>query len=153
MNLICVKSFLDLLTDTYIVFMKKWNELFPVEDNYSYHWGMILKGTVMLRDDSAMNLSPVMFDEFIKPYDQKILNEFGGGGIHFCGKGDHFIENLSKMNGLSIVQLGQPECNDMEIIYKNTIDKGISLIGLTKSAVDEAVTLNRNLKGMVQCWG
>ena len=38
-----------------------------------------------------MNLSPDMFMEFIFPYNQRLFDIFGGGGDHFCGRGDHFI--------------------------------------------------------------
>lgn len=105
----------------------------------------------MLRDDSAMNLSPEMFEEFIKPYDQKILNELGGGAVHFCGKGDHFISSLSEMDNLYAVNLSQPEYNNMETILSNTVDKGIKIIGLTREAGEELVKTDRQLAGSVHC--
>ena len=97
-------------------------------DGYGFHWGLFHKGHIMLRTDSAMNFSPKMFDEFIKPYEQRLLDAFGGGGIHFCGCGDHYIESMSAMRGLSSVPMSQPQLNDMEMIYRNTVDKGIKLL-------------------------
>ena len=77
-----VIKLLDLVTETYIAFMNKWAALIPFTDSYTVHWSMLHRGNIMLRDDSAMNLSPDMFDRFIKPYDTRLLRELGGGGLH-----------------------------------------------------------------------
>ncbi len=106
----------------------------------------------MLRDDSAMNLSPEMFEEFIQPYDQRLLSEFGGGAIHFCGRGDHYIEHLSKMNKIFAINMSQPHYNDMERIYANTVDKGIAIVGLDRKAAEAALSAGRDLHGLVHCW-
>jgi hypothetical protein len=147
-----IKQLLDLITRTYIAFMKKWQELVPFKDEYNTHWSMLHKGKIMLRDDSGMNLSPEMFEEFIRPYDQKLLSVFGGGVIHFCGKGDHFIDILSKMEKLYAINLSQPEYNDMETIFKNTVDKNIRIIGLDRATAEKAVKNGRNLRKCVHCW-
>jgi uroporphyrinogen-III decarboxylase len=113
---------------------------------------MLHKGRIMIRDDSAMNLSPEMFDEFIKPHDQRLLSEFGGGAVHFCGRGDHYIDRLTRMEGLYAVNLSQPECNDMERIFRHTVDRGIRLIGLQRLAAENALRRGRELGGRVHCW-
>ena len=146
-----VKSLLELITETYIQFMHKWNYIAPPGDGLAVHWGLMHKGTIMLRDDSAMNFSPEMFAEFIQPYDQHLLDEFGGGCIHFCGKGDHYIHRLAQMIGVHAVALSQPHCNDMETIFKHTIDKGIKLIGLAREAAESAIKQGRCLHGNVHC--
>lgn len=147
-----VHAFLDLITETYLAFMRKWSESVPVPGDHSVHWSMVHRGKILLRDDSAMNLSCAMYDEFIKPYDQRLLDELGGGGIHFCGKGDHFIESASSMRGLTCVDMSQPEYNDLEAILRNTVDKGINLLQLQPWAVESAVASGRELRGRVHCW-
>jgi hypothetical protein len=146
-----VHSLLDLITETYIRFMRKWEHIVPPRNNYSPHWGMLHKGRIMIRDDSAMNLSPEMFDEFIKPYDHRLLSEFDGGAIHFCGKGDHYIDRLARIKGVYAVHMSQPEYNDMERIFSNTIDKGIVLIGMRRETAEHAVSQGRALGGRVHC--
>lgn len=143
-----VQALLDLITRTYAQMMGEWNRI-VAPANYSSHWGMLHKGRIFLRDDSAMNLSPEMFETFIKPYDQRLLREFGGGAIHFCGKGDHFIQKLGEMEGVYAVNLTQPQYNNMEIIFRNTIDKGIMLLGLPRAAAEEALQHGRDLRGRV----
>ena len=147
-----VKELLELLTRTYSAFMHEWQKIHPISQNgLTVHWGMVFKGGVMLRDDSAMNFSPEMFDEFIRPYDQALLEEFGGGAIHFCGRGDHYIEAASRIPGLSAIAMSQPHLNDMEKIYTHTVDKGMALIGLNRQAAEQALAAGRNLHGWVHC--
>ncbi|MFW6007053.1 MAG: hypothetical protein ACOC4G_08475 [Bacillota bacterium] len=146
-----VHDFLEIITQTYINFMKAWEEIVPFNDQYNVHWGLLHQGNIMLRDDSAMNFSPEMFNEFIRPYDQRLLNELEGGAIHFCGKGDHYIESLSEMDKVYAINMSQPEYNNMETIYKNTVDKGIKIIGFHQETAEKAVAGGRDLKGEVQC--
>jgi len=147
-----IKQLLDVITQTYIEYMREWYSLIPSQSEYSAHWGMLHKGSVMLRDDSAMNLSPEMYVEFVRPYDQMILDEFGGGAIHFCGRGDHYIESMSEMDGLYSIAMSQPHLNNMETIYRNTIDKGISLIGFDRGHAEKALESGRILHGLVHCF-
>jgi hypothetical protein len=147
-----LRHLLNLITETYIAFMKKWELIVPFNDAYSTHWSMLHRGHIMLRDDSAMNLSPEMFDEFVKPYDQRLLSVFGGGAIHFCGRGDHFIESASRMEKLYAIHMSQPELNNLETIFHNTVDKNIRLLSLRREVAEEAVRGGRDLRKSVHCW-
>lgn len=146
-----VHALLELLTRTYSAAMHDWQAHVPPLDGYEFHWGFLHRGYIMLRDDSAMNFSPAMFDEFIKPYDQRLLDEFGGGAIHFCGRGDHYIASMSSIPSLHSIAMSQPEMNDMERIYQHTVDKGIALIGLQRQAAEAALARGRLLHGRVHC--
>jgi len=144
-----VQALLEIVTETYVRFMRAWLEVVPFEEGFNAHWGLLHRGNIMLRDDSAMNLSPDMFDQFIRPYDQRLLDEFGGGAIHFCGKGDHYIERLSQMDQVYAINMSQPEYNDMETIYRHTVDKGISIIGLRPETAQASAAEGRDLHGRV----
>ena len=146
-----VHAFLDLVCDTYTAFMRAWEQVIPFQVDGNVHWGMLHQGTIMLRDDSGTNFSRRMYEKFILPYDQRLLDEFGGGAIHFCGKGDHFISLLGEMQGLHAIQLSQPHLNDMPKVYQHTIDKGILLIGLDEQAALHAIETGFDLKGRVHC--
>ena len=147
-----VTQVLTRVCDTYARFMRAWEQAVPPHPHYNAHWGLLHRGRLMLRDDSAMNFSPEMFDTFIRPYDARLLAEFGGGAIHFCGRGDHYIESASTMPGLTAIQLSQPPYNDMEQIYRNTVDKGIALLGLDRRAAEATLAAGRDLRGRVHCW-
>jgi len=147
-----VKALLDLVTETYVGFMREWERLVPPADGHAVHWSLLHRGRIMLRDDSAMNFSPRMFDEFIRPWDERLLAEFGGGAIHYCGRGDHWIDRVPDMPGVCAVNLSQPHLNDMEAVYRSTVDQGINLIGLARDAAEAALAEGRALRGRVHCY-
>jgi len=147
-----VTALLELVTETYIRFMRAWTDIIPFEEGYNVHWAMLHKGNIMLRDDSAMNLSPRMFETFIRPYDERLLRELDGGALHFCGRGDHYIRYAAEMKGLYAINLSQPEYNKMDIIFDQTVDKDIRIIGLPRAAAEAAVAQGRQLQGCVHCW-
>lgn len=146
-----VKELLELAVATYIAFMRAWEQIVPFRPDGNAHWGLYHKGKIMLRDDSAMNFSKRMFEEFIGPYDQRLLDEFGGGAIHFCGKGDHYIPAMTQLRGLHAINLSQPHLNDMEKVYRHTVDRGIKLLNLTRDAADAALARGRDLRGQAHC--
>lgn len=128
-----VHQMLQLVTDTYTAFLNKWYEIFPKETRLNVHWGNLRhRGTILLRDDSAMNLSPEFYKEFAAPYDGELLRRFDGGAVHFCGRGDHYIETLCQLPGLYAINMSQPEMNKMDKIYQNTVDKGIKILAFSK---------------------
>ena len=146
-----VNAALDFFTYVIIAFLKKFHALCPPFDaEHSIEWGLLHRGKIIIRNDAAMNISGNMYKEFVMPRDQQIINIFGGG-IHFCGKGDHYIGHISDIEGISTFNMSQPEYNDMEIIYQNTIDKGIVIIGMPEFEVKRAVAAGRNLRGRVHC--
>ena len=129
---------LELITETYTGFLEEWNRYFPPKPDMNPHWQSLwIKGTILLRNDSAMNLPPEIYEEFSVPYDAKLLKRFGGGGMHFCGRGDHYIEALSAIPGLTGVNMSQPHLNDMEKIYRNTVDKGIKLLAFSAERAEQ----------------
>jgi hypothetical protein len=145
-----VHALLERVTQVYIAFLHRWMDIVPFHQPGNAHWGFYHLGNIMLRDDSAMNLSPAMVREYVLPYDQRLLAEFGGGAVHFCGKGDHFIASLSELRGLYALNISQPELNTMETVYQHSVDKGINLLGLKRQAALEALNNGRDLRGRVQ---
>ncbi len=128
-----VHAFLSLITDTYIAFLERWHKMFPPREDMNPHWKTIWhRGAINIRNDSAMNLSPEFYEEFSVPYDGKLLEHFGGGMIHFCGRGDHYIKALSALPKIYGVNMSQPQYNDMETIYQNTVEKGIKILAFNR---------------------
>lgn len=169
-----IKDFLSLITETYIRFMRRWEQInsscvtrhalcereplssrrntHDAQRAYAVHWAMLHRGRIMVRDDAATNLSPAMYEEFVRRYDQRLLDELGGGAIHFCGRGDHFIARVAEIPGLHAINMTQPALNDIETIFRHTVDRGINLIGLEREAAEQAVSQGRPLRGRVHCW-
>ncbi len=130
-----VKELLALITETYILFMREWLKTWPLSGDCSFHWGWIQKGHIMLRNDSMMNLSPDHYREFVQPFDQQLFDAFGGGAMHFCGRGDHYIDQVSEMPGVYAVNMSQPEYNRLEVMFRHTLEKGILLLNYNQLAV------------------
>lgn len=138
-----VHSFLTLICDTYEKFMKEWFSIFPAKD-INPHWhNLYFRGKILVRNDSAMNLSPDLYDEFARPYDKRLLDTFDGGMVHFCGRGDHYIQSLCSIEKLYGINMSQPEFNDMEKIYQNTVDKKIKIVAFNR----ERAFADKNRKG------
>jgi len=144
-----VKRFLKLVTDTYAAAVHEWCRTVGAPGRYTAHWGCMQRGFLMLRNDSLMNLSADTYVELIRPMDQRLLDEFGGGGIHFCGRGSHFIAAMSELRGLTGIAMSQPELNDMDTILDHTVDKGIKLLGYPW---DKVPLKHRPLHGQLQHW-
>ena len=124
-----VHAALDLVCNTYCKVLDKWYEMFPRNSYMNPHWHSIWhKGTIVIRNDSAMNLSPELYDEFAAHYDGRLLEYYDGGVVHFCGRGDHYIESLCSIPKMYGINMSQPQYNDMEKIYKNTVDKGLKIL-------------------------
>ena len=132
-----IQALLALICQSYEMIMDRWLQLVPSQlpEDCSCHWGMVHAGRIMLRDDSAMNLSPDMFEEFIAPWDGRLLQRYGGA-VHFCGRGDHYIENLTRLPGLRAVNMSQPHLNDLDRIFAHTIGQGLPLLGFDHHSAD-----------------
>ena len=129
-----VHDVLRLITDTYRCFLDRWYTIIPRREGLNVHWGWMHRGTIMLRNDSAMNLSPEMYGEFALPYDRELLEYYGGGCVHFCGRGDHYIDQLAAVPLLYGVNMSQPEYNDMEKIIGAVGGHGKRLLNLNRAA-------------------
>lgn len=147
-----VHKMLDLITRTYLRVMRHWEKIVPPRnDGFAPQWGMLHRGRIMLRNDSAMNISPDLFNEFSAPYDQRLLEELGGGAMHACGRVEHFVPHAAKLRGLHAFQFSQPHLNNMNNIWPHTVDRGLVLLGLPHEAAEAAVAGGRDLQGRVHC--
>jgi hypothetical protein len=103
-----IHKLMDLVTQTYIEFMKHIKtQINDESDGLVYHWGLVFPGKIVLRNDSAVNLSPDMYETFVKPYDQRILDAFGGGSIHYCGKKPAWLASMIASDNMGAINIGQ----------------------------------------------
>lgn len=96
-----VKKVCERLTNFWIKFGKLQLENIPlffggVGSFYYNMWAP--KGTVWLQEDAAALLSPELFDTFIRPYDEKIVNSFEGCIIHQHPSGFLPLDDYLGMN-------------------------------------------------------
>ena len=147
-----VHALLDLISNTYTAFLEKWFPLCPDKGAINSHWSQLrYRGHIVLRDDSAMNLTPQFYKEYAFPYDARLLAHYGGGVVQFCGRGDHYIEALCAIPHLTGINLSQPELNDMERIYRCTVDKGIKLLSFSREYAQKSMNRPGELHHNVHC--
>lgn len=147
-----IEELLDLVTETYIAFLRAWHRIAPPRGRHSVHWCMLHEGHIMLRNDSSMNLSPEMYRHFVLPRDARLFATFGGGALHFCGRGDHYIADAAQIHDLHALAMSEPDRNDMELIFRHTVDREIRLLGFSRPAAEAALARGRNLRCNVHCW-
>lgn len=129
-----VHELLRLVVETYRRWMRKWKALTGEGNEFTTHWNLYIKGGIMVRDDTPVMLSPAHYEEFVKPYDQELLDEFGGC-IHYCGKGDGFIASMCRSRNLFGVNTSQPELNDVTLLVQSARANRVVLLGLREAFV------------------
>ena len=111
---------LELITETYIAFRRHIDELLTdrTPEDAVYVHGGIYGGKVILKDDTAaINLSQGMYDEFSKHYNDKILEAFGRGSLHYCGPGRDWHFDSMNCPWLGGLHFGNPEMHSLEYVY------------------------------------
>jgi hypothetical protein len=111
-----VHELLAVVTDTYIAFRKKVDPLLTdrAGDGAVYLHGCLFGGKVLLKDDTAMvNLSQEMHREFSKTYNDRILEAFGGGSVHYCGPSRPWAHEAVGSPWLRGVNCGNPELQNL----------------------------------------
>ncbi|MCK5117958.1 MAG: GNAT family N-acetyltransferase [Candidatus Latescibacteria bacterium] len=98
--------------------------------------GYMIPGEILIRDDSIINISAEMYERLIRPHDEYVLRELGGGSIHFCGNGQHQIDALLDVESLRGLDFGEPFMMDIHEIYRKCADRKIPVTNVMVSAED-----------------
>lgn len=107
--------------------------LFPYVSNlgnYSFQHNVMIKGNILIRDDSAVLIDSEMYSEFIKGCDSFVLSSLKGGGIHSCGKIDMNLHKIFEIDNLKCFDFGQSYLNDLNYAYSLSKEKKIPLLRL-----------------------
>ena len=76
-----------------------------------------VKGKLLIRDDTPILMSPKHYRSFVYPYNCRLASELEGVGIHFCGDGQHQIDNMLSIPGMQSLDMGQSEMMDIDVLY------------------------------------
>ena len=60
-------------------------------------------GGVWISDDDSVIMSSDLYNEFVRPYNEKVLLHFGGGCIHYCGDSTQNINNYINTKGVTAI--------------------------------------------------
>ncbi len=86
-------------------------------DTLSHQHATMIKGRILLRNDSVIMMSPEMYRSLVAPHDERVLRELGGGGVHSCGKADAHVPAFLELPSIRCLDLGQSELNDIDGLY------------------------------------
>lgn len=120
-----VEKLMDLVTDTYIqygLYHKKRLNL-PVDSAYHCAGVKLVKGGVRICNDSAVLVSGDVYRNLIKSRDIKAFKPFDGGWIHFCGNGNHFLDELFSLDLMHYLHMGNPDNHDLLKLSENAVEK------------------------------
>ena len=148
-----IHGLMDVITETYKGFLDKWFELYPSKEGegLNVHWDFFIKGKICIRNDSAMNLSPELYEEFAFKHDKHLFDYYGGGVLHFCGRGEHYLDIATSIDTLYGINLSQPHLNNMDKIYAATVAKGKKILALAPAAGEEYAKRPDALRSMIYC--
>ena len=105
---------------------------------FSHQHATMIKGRILLRNDSVIMMSPKMYQSVVAPHDERVLRKLGGGGVHSCGKTDDHVPAFLELPSIRCLDLGQPELNDVDSIYMQLKQRRIPLTRLKVSKEDLA---------------
>jgi len=106
-------------------------------DGYSHQHSFLIKGGILIRDDTSIMVSPEMYREMIAPFDEQILQACGGG-IHSCGNLDCIIREFLSLKSIQCFDFGQSELSDIESVYKYAGEKRLPLTRINVAEDDLA---------------
>ncbi|MCL2527559.1 MAG: hypothetical protein FWE42_03990 [Defluviitaleaceae bacterium] len=82
------------------------------------------KGGLKISEDTSTLISGEMIKEFVAPYTSKVLEHYGGGYIHYCGKNPHLMDMVLNMPLAHGLNLGNTDMHDMEQVLKACAKNG-----------------------------
>jgi hypothetical protein len=111
---------LELSTECVIMGMSECMKVLNGSDRLIAHYNNLIiprnKGGLKISEDTATLVSKDSIEEFVLPYLRKILERFGGGYVHYCGRNDHLFEALLKEPLVYCINFGNPDKHDMDKI-------------------------------------
>jgi hypothetical protein len=107
-NPTAMHELMDKVTEGLICWVKKQKEVIGEPLDYCIADQQVFTGEyagVWFSDDDAVLMSPNTYREFVVPYNSRILKEFGGGCIHYCGNATHHAQNFLATEGLRALNI------------------------------------------------
>lgn len=123
-----VHRVLDMVTEAYISFTKAQKAIIGEGNDWSSHSQVTIPGGVRICEDSPTNISPDAYLQFCRPYNERILKEFHGGWIHYCGKGRHIFPHVISTPGLTGINFGNPEMQDLSSAHADASRNGVGIV-------------------------
>ena len=99
-------------------------------DGFSHQHAVTIKGNILIRNDSAIMISPQMYADQVASHDEFVLSQLNGGGIHSCGKIDFNVPEIFKLGSIKSFDFGQSYLNDVDSVFELARENRIPLVRL-----------------------
>ncbi|MCX6991947.1 MAG: hypothetical protein NT011_02270 [Kiritimatiellaeota bacterium] len=125
-----VEDLLDLVTDTYIQYgiYHKRRIGAPMDSAWHAAGVRLVHGGVRICNDSAVLVSGEVYRSLIKSRDLRAFAPFHGGWVHYCGNGNHFVNDLLDMEPVHYLHLGNPDMHDILALARKIAGKDKVLV-------------------------
>ncbi len=108
-----VHDLLDFSVPLYVAVIHRHRSIVGEAPAEGYTFGCRLRGGARIVDDTAVMLSPAMYREFCAPRNARIAAALDGALGHFCGRGTQFYDQLLNTPGITSVNFGNPEMQNL----------------------------------------
>ncbi|HSR32556.1 MAG TPA: uroporphyrinogen decarboxylase family protein [Anaerolineae bacterium] len=100
-----VHDLFDIVTEAFIEWVKVQKEHIrePLERSNGLQGVGASPIGVWESDDDMVMVGPKQYREFVVPYVSRIFEAFGGGSLHFCGKGYQHLDNILEVKDVRVV--------------------------------------------------
>jgi len=96
-------------------------------------------GGIKLSEDTVTLLSKAHVEEYAAPYIVQVLERYGGGYVHYCGRNPHLYDALMDMPLVRGINFGNPEMHDMDAVLKDCAARGIIYYGAVPRGSGESL--------------
>jgi hypothetical protein len=103
---------------------------------FAHQHATMIRGRILIRNDTAILISPEVYRRVVAPHDAFVLRELGGGGIHSCGVVARHAPAFLEVPGVECFDFGQAELNDVAAVYRLAQARKIALIRVWASEED-----------------
>lgn len=136
-----VHRLLNLMTEAYVAYSHHRKQRLgePLTSGTHCCGLKLARGGVHLSDDSAVLCSAEVYREFIQPYNERALAPFAGGWLHFCGNGNHILDQMLATPGVNAIHLGNPDHCDLLELYQRC--RGADACLIWSGSLDRAAEL------------
>ena len=93
-----------------------------------YYWNYCYPGKIRNVDDNSIQISADLYQEFVLPYNQLLSQKCDGGIHHYCGNGEHIINQVMGIEGNRGLNFGNPEMQNWNNIYEKAQKSKIVLL-------------------------
>jgi hypothetical protein len=100
-----VKDLMAIITEALIQWVRLQKQIIgePLDASNGLQGFWSPKAGIWLSDDDLVTMGPEQYAEFVVPHYSRIFTEFGGGILHFCGRGLHQADNILSIENIRAV--------------------------------------------------